>query len=196
METAFRSDERFTQKQFFDWLQKRPRGDINHYELLGGHIVMTPPAGFPGSPIGVRIAAALLAHVGPSKLGMVCGSSAGFELPSGDTVEPDVSFISAATLAAAPKTEVGKFFRLVPDFVVEILSRSTARRDRNEKRLIYEKNGVCEYWIVVPESRHVSVFAGTGSGFSKPVLVMSGAVESSVLSGLRIPLSEIFADCE
>ena len=196
METAFRSDERFTQREFFDWLQERPRGDIHRYELLGGHIVMTPPAGFPGSPIGLRIGAAILRHVSPAKLGTVCESSAGFDLPSGDTVQPDVTFISAATLAAAPKTEIGRNFQLVPDLVVEVLSRSTARRDRNEKRLIYERNGVHEYWIVAPETKRVSVYRLTRSGFTKPVTVMSGAVESSALPGLVIPLAEIFADCD
>ena len=35
-----------------------------------------------------------------------------------------------------------------PDLVVEVLSRSTARFDRNEKKTVYEKYGVKEYWLV------------------------------------------------
>ena len=60
------------------------------------------------------------------------GSSAGYDLPSGDTLEPDVSFLSAARLAAGPAPERGRFLRIVPDLVVEILSDSTAKRDRGE----------------------------------------------------------------
>ncbi len=39
----------------------------------------------------------------------------------------------------------------VPKFVAETLSHSTAKRDRAEKKDIYEKAGVEEYWIVSPQ---------------------------------------------
>ena len=45
-----------------------------------------------------------------------------------------------------------------PDLVVEILSPSTARRDKNEKFFAYEKYGVKEYWIVSPEAKSVDVY--------------------------------------
>ena len=38
----------------------------------------------------------------------------------------------------------------VPDLVVEILSRSTARMDRGHKKDVYEAFGVREYWIISP----------------------------------------------
>ena len=45
-----------------------------------------------------------------------------------------------------------------PDFVAEVLSRSTEMRDRVEKFQIYEKAGVKEYWIVDIWGRSVSVY--------------------------------------
>ncbi len=39
----------------------------------------------------------------------------------------------------------------VPKFIVETLSPATAKRDRSEKKDIYEKSGVEEYWIVSPQ---------------------------------------------
>lgn len=39
----------------------------------------------------------------------------------------------------------------VPKFVAETLSPSTAKRDRMEKKEIYEKTGVEEYWLVLPQ---------------------------------------------
>lgn len=38
----------------------------------------------------------------------------------------------------------------VPKFIAETLSHSTAKRDRIEKKDIYEQAGVEEYWIVSP----------------------------------------------
>jgi len=45
----------------------------------------------------------------------------------------------------------------VPKFVVETLSHSTAKRDRTEKKDIYEQAGVEEYWIVSPQ-RSVEIY--------------------------------------
>lgn len=45
----------------------------------------------------------------------------------------------------------GRAYSGVPKFIVETLSPSTAKRDRLEKKEIYEKAGVEEYWIVSPQ---------------------------------------------
>ena len=45
-----------------------------------------------------------------------------------------------------------------PDLVIEILSPSTAKNDRREKKMVYEKSGVREYWIVEPASKNVEVY--------------------------------------
>ncbi len=45
-----------------------------------------------------------------------------------------------------------------PDFVAEVLSRSTEMRDRVDKFKIYEKAGVKEYWIVDIWGRSVDVY--------------------------------------
>jgi len=88
-QTAFRSEEVFTPKQFRRWVEQRPRSDINRYELIHGRIVMTPPAGHAHAAVEATIARLLGQHVTDSGTGTVFGSSAGYDLPSGDTVEPD-----------------------------------------------------------------------------------------------------------
>ena len=45
-----------------------------------------------------------------------------------------------------------------PDLVVEILSRSTLKRDRTVKKDAYEKAGVKEYWIVSPNDKTIEVY--------------------------------------
>lgn len=45
----------------------------------------------------------------------------------------------------------GSSYSGVPKFIVETLSPSTAKRDKAEKKDIYEKAGVEEYWIVAPQ---------------------------------------------
>ncbi|MCL2349982.1 MAG: Uma2 family endonuclease [Defluviitaleaceae bacterium] len=46
----------------------------------------------------------------------------------------------------------------VPALVVEILSRSTSKRDKGYKKDLYERHGVQEYWIVEVASQTIEVY--------------------------------------
>lgn len=192
MRTAFRSEERFTQAEFLEFLDELSPSDIHHYELLGGRIVMTPPAGIGHGAIALRIGVALDRYIRAAGGGLVLGSSAGLQLPSGDTLEPDASYISATRLAANAKLDLKRFLKFAPDLVVEVLSPSTARRDRIEKKDIYERCGVDEYWIVDPERREVSVFDREGETFGSARLYRTGAVRSKVAPGIELTIEELF----
>lgn len=191
-ETAFRSDERFTQAEFWRWLQERPSSDINHYELINGRIVMTPPAGWPHGSIEGILVRVLGNHVAEYELGTVLGSSAGYDLPSGDTLEPDVSFITKERFAAGPAPIRGKFLRIVPNLAVEILSRSTGRRDRVEKKQVYERNRVDEYWIVDPDRSEVIVFYLGKRGYGSGRRFRNARIISRVLPELTVLAGDVF----
>lgn len=45
----------------------------------------------------------------------------------------------------------GGFYSGIPKFIVETSSPTTVKRDKTEKKDIYEKAGVEEYWIVSPQ---------------------------------------------
>lgn len=45
-----------------------------------------------------------------------------------------------------------------PDLVVEVLSPSTAKRDRTKKKEIYERFGVKEYWLIHPREKSIEVY--------------------------------------
>lgn len=191
--TAFRSDECFTQRQFRRWVDQRAQCDINRYELLRGQIVMTPPAGWTHGRIGARLVSLFEEHVTGSKLGVVLDSSAGYDLPSGDTVEPDVSYVSSERFHARPPTRPDQFLRVVPNLVVEILSPATAKRDQVEKKAIYEANGVDEYWIVDSRRKSVTVFHLEKGQYHARRMYARGSARSRVLPKLRVSLARLFA---
>lgn len=195
-ELSFESTEYIDQETFAGWVRRRPRGDVNRYELLNRRVVMTPPAGHPHGSTELNVGFLLKSFVKSlpaARRGRAFGSSQGFELPSGDTVGADASYISPERWRAGPAPEDGKFLRIVPDLVVEILSPSTASRDRGEKRAIYEKNGVREYWLVDPRAQSVRRFVlgddgyGTGECFEA-----NDCFESVVLDGLSFDVAELF----
>ncbi len=45
-----------------------------------------------------------------------------------------------------------------PDWIVEITSTATIKKDFGEKFSLYEEAGVREYWIIVPEQKSIQQF--------------------------------------
>lgn len=155
---------------------------------------MTPPAGWGHGEIEARVIRILVDFVERNNLGRVFGSSTGYDLPSGDTLEPDASFVSNERWAKGPQVRRGQFLKIVPSLVVEILSPATARRDRIEKKRIYEANGVEEYWLVDPYQREVTVFHLVGGKYGAGRRVgIRQKLRSHVLLGFEVLTRFLFA---
>lgn len=83
-----------------------------------------------------------------------------------------------------------------PDLVVEVISKSSVKKDLHEKYGIYEQAGVKEYWIVQPMDRSLIIFTLTEAGQYQPSkpLTKGDIATSQVLPGLHIDLDELFID--
>ena len=82
-----------------------------------------------------------------------------------------------------------------PEFVIEILSRSTFRHDQGRKFEKYEQYGVKEYWIVDPVAKVVTVYILNLLGEYEAMVYKDGdAITSKILRGFRISVKDIFAD--
>jgi Uma2 family endonuclease len=82
-----------------------------------------------------------------------------------------------------------------PDWVIEILSPYTSRRDMAEKRSLYERHGVREYWVIDPGNRYIHVYLRAENGrYADPqVYVGTATVRSTVCPGFELRLAELFA---
>ena len=80
-----------------------------------------------------------------------------------------------------------------PDWTVEVLSPSTARADRHRKRLIYQSEGVPEYWIVDSGARLVERWR---PGEERPEILHDALVWQPVagIAALTIDLPALFDD--
>ena len=109
-----------------------------------------------------------------------------------DVVEPDLLYMSN-TRAAEILTDAN--VQGVPELVVEIGSPGTRRRDETVKRLLYERAGVSEYWVVDPELDVVRVYRRDGEGFARPAELSPEAgdvLTTTLLPGLALQLVDIF----
>lgn len=82
-----------------------------------------------------------------------------------------------------------------PDWIVEILSPSTAVKDLNNKYQLYQARGVKEYWIIDPSNNYLTVYLLDISGkyFRSGVYSADSKVSSSTLPELTIDLTPVFA---
>jgi len=82
-----------------------------------------------------------------------------------------------------------------PDFIVEILSPSTQRRDRLEKYSLYQRAGVREYWIIDPDRKMVlAVVLEDGQYHSPEIYTAQDKAPVSVLDGCEIDLAPVFEE--
>jgi Uma2 family endonuclease len=80
-----------------------------------------------------------------------------------------------------------------PDWIVEITSPGTVKKDFNEKYTLYEQAGVREYWIVMPGDQVVYVFA-LQQGLYEQVGIYenSGPIASVIFPDLVVEHTDIF----
>lgn len=97
-------------------------------------------------------------------------------------VQPDVMI-----LCDKSKSEGGKRILGAPDFVCEILSDSTAKRDQEIKLKKYRDAGVREYWIIGAESGVVQTYDFNNSKFG--IYSIRDEIPMSIYNGeLKITL--------
>lgn len=82
-----------------------------------------------------------------------------------------------------------------PDLVVEILSPGNSSKEMRLKKLLYEENGIREYWIIDPEHETAFQFHLTDNDVYGPVTiyVSDEMLNCVIFPGLTISLSDVFS---
>ena len=116
-------------------------------------------------------------------------------LPKGDEADARVDTVVQPDVAVIcdPSKLDDKGCRGAPDWVVEILSPSSAVHDQIRKRALYERHGVREYWLLHPIDRVLTIYRlGEQGAFGKPdVVELEGTTAVSAIAGLEIHWPEI-----
>ncbi len=90
--------------------------------------------------------------------GIVFDSSTLFTLPNSAKRSPDVSWMTKEKWEQVSPSERRKFSRVVPDFVIELLSPTDNLQDTQAKMKEYIANGVRLAWLIDPMGRRVYVY--------------------------------------
>ena len=160
------------------------------YQLIGGKLNMTPAPGWQNQRISRRIEMRLAAYVEEHDLGEVFDAPTDVLLSDDNVFQPDLLFISKGREELLSERGV---INGAPDLVIEILSPSTSTIDTIEKKEIYEKSGVREYWIVDAEGWTVFIYVIKTSRYE--LIHKAGKGErapSKVVTGFELSIDEVF----
>ena len=159
------------------------------YELLDGELVMTPAPGELHQRTSILLGSQLFHFVNENSLGRVYHAPFDVVLSNTDVVQPDLLFVSNERGHIITPANI----QGAPDLVVEILSPSSAERDRTFKRTLYAMHGVNEYWMVDPAEKTISVLLPGEPGFKVAGIYGEGeTLTSTTLRGFRLNTGDIF----
>ncbi len=80
-----------------------------------------------------------------------------------------------------------------PDFVVEIISESTSKKDMNDKYDVYEEAGVKEYWIIFPKEEIINCYILENAKFRLHKAYAKGDMAfSGLFPDLTFEVDEVF----
>lgn len=128
--------------------------DGNRYEVIAGDLYMTPTPRSAHQRVAFRLGHLIESYIEANHLGGWVSLAVDVLFAEGDYLEPDLVYVREDRLDIVTKRGVEG----APDLVVEVLSESTAARDRGIKRQRYAWFGVPEYWVVDIDAEQVEVY--------------------------------------
>jgi len=182
MDGAIKAEKYYT---YEEWLEI---DDGNRYELLNGRLYMM------ASPTDLHqvIAAELTAQFVIFLRDKTCRVYPTLDVrlhKDEDTVfQPDI-------IVVCDQSKISKKgCKGAPDFIAEILSPSTERRDRITKFKAYRQAGVLEYWIIDPDERIVTAYRLIDGNYAAEAYSNTDTAPVQTLPGCEIDLSLLFRE--
>ncbi|MBC8234247.1 Uma2 family endonuclease [bacterium] len=140
--TRFKPKEKISYEDFLAWCDEDTLA-----EWVDGEIIMVSPASNRHQDLSDFLVSLLRIYTETNGLSVV--RSAPLQMKLGTDLpgrEPDLLFLSTANLHRLQDT----YLDGPADLVVEIISKESISRDREDKFVEYEAGGVQEYWLIDP----------------------------------------------
>ena len=139
-------------RTMFEVFKSLPEGTL--CQLINNNLVMSPAPTDPYQKILMDISAQLFFYVSKNQLGEVRVAPYDVYFNRKNVYQPDIVFVAKENINKIKEDGLHG----APDLVIEILSPRTAKYDLEDKKDIYERYGVKEYWAVDPVSKQIYFF--------------------------------------
>lgn len=162
--------------------------DNKRREIIDGELFVTPSPYFDHQRILRNLYDALRRYLEKHPIGELLFAPLDVILSEYDVLEPDLLFV-----LNEHRHILKDWVRGAPDLAVEILSSTTASRDRGLKMRTYARYGVREYCLVDPNQRAIEVYRLVAGGYELARTFQStDTLTSELFPGLGLPVTPIF----
>src|SRR3990170_3869022 len=174
-----------SEKKKYTYEDYQKTSDDKRYELINGELLMTPSPIPHHQRISRRIEFILEKFITENRLGEIFYAPCDVYLDDENVVQPDILFISRDRRDIIGKKNI----QGAPDLVIEIISENSAYRDMVQKKKLYARFGVKEYWIVIPDEEEIEVYTLKDNKYQLCRTYNKGdTFKSPSLKGLKIEL--------
>ena len=157
-------------------------------EFINGEIIFHSPAKLRHVSAVTLLSKLLHTHVAKNRLGYVGTEKMLVSLTRND-YEPDICYFDKSKSRSFTSAQM-QF--PAPDLIVEVLSDSTAEKDRTTKFEDYAAHNVSEYWMVDPEKEIVEQYFLQNERYELLLKSNNGEIRSVVLPDFVIPVRAVF----
>ena len=159
-----------------------------YFQLVEGELFFMATPSLQHQDIVLNLAFAIKAHLRTHPAtGRVVVAPSDVRLDDQNVFEPDIYFVSRERLNILTKQGASG----APDLIVEVLSPSTLRLDRREKRPVYFRAGVRELWFVLPDRQTIEVHLPEAEDPAR-TLAIGDTLTTELLPGWSVPVAELF----
>jgi len=144
--------------------------DGKRYEILDGELYVTPAPSPLHQRVSKRLQRKLEDYFEARGLGEVFNAPIDMILGRHDVAQPDILIVTN------PSQISGRGIEGAPLLVVEVLSPSTRRHDREVKMRRYAALAIPHYWIVDPEGKWIACYRLAGDTY-RQLLMYEGDVQ-------------------
>ena len=183
MGLALRKEKHYTYADYLQW------PDEARYELIDGEAFLMSPAPLVEHQ---EVAGEVFRQLANQLDGQPCRpyiAPVDVRLPRADEADAAIdTVVQPDVLVVCDPSKIDRRgVRGAPDWVLEVLSPSTAAHDQIAKRRTYERAGVREYWLVHPGDRTLTVYVLENGQYGRPeIYELKDATPIGVLPGVSI----------
>ena len=166
--------KRMTYEEYLAWSGEDTRG-----EWVNGEVIQFMPPKALHQNLAGFLYTLLTFFVKMFKLGYVGIAPLEVRLSADISREPDVFFVTKSRMNIVNDDRVDG----VPDLIVEVVSKDSAQRDREDKFDEYEAAGVREYWIIDnrPRREQADFYGLNENGVFQRIELVNGIFRSEVV---------------
>ena len=190
MGLALRKEKHYSYADYLQW------PDETRYELIDGEAFLMSPAPLVEHQ---EVAGEVYYQLRNQLDGQPCRpyiAPVDVRLPRKDEADAAIDTVVQPDILVVcdPRKIDRRGVRGAPDWVLEVLSPSTAAHDQIAKRRTYERAGVREYWLVHPGDRTLTVYLLDNGQYGRPeIYELKDATPIGVLPGVSIAWDALVA---